>query len=178
MENKVKLYHIDRKNVLREGMEIQLLPHPQHRIDVSKFDSKLDSFVQTLFSKGISLHGDRYLRNSIKTGGKDIYIESIFETIRACFYPDRLSRFQSFFAFNHEGVHQFIEKNKLKPDSFSVYEVSCDHFEKYDMELLRGESHAPVSYFAHQYWQGEVYENPHFEYLLRLPVEIGKKSKL
>ena len=169
----MKLYHIDRSGYLHENQKIEyitkfdyLKPAFKENVDIIKnrYDNKLSSHGRNCFL------GDY---NS-KSHGMDI----IFEYERMINYPDKLSRLQSFFAFDLEGVCQFIEKKELDFEFFRVYEVEYDYYEKYDMNLIRGWSNYDTIINAKYYWENKKsYKDgkPIYEYLLKLPVEIKKE---
>lgn len=169
----MKLYHIDRRGLLQENQKIDY---------IEKFDYLKPAFKENVeiikkrYNNKLSLHGRHYFLDEYctRSSGMDI----IFEYERIINYPDKLSRFQAFFAFDIEGVFQFIEKAELDFEFFKVYEVEYDFYEKHDMNLIKGWSNYDTIINAKYYWEDlKNYkdEKPIYEYLLKLPVVIKKE---
>jgi len=169
----IKLYHIDRSGLLQEKSKIEHIESFDYLKPVFKENLGI---IKERYDNKLSLHGRRYFLDeyNAKSCGMDI----IFEYERIINYPNKLSRFQSFFAFDIEGVFQFIEKKELDFEFFKVYEVEYDYYEKHDMNLIRGWSNYDTIINSKYYWENiESYrkEKPIYEYLLRLPVVIKKE---
>ncbi len=169
----MKLYHIDRSGLLQENQKIEYIDKYDYLKPVFKENLEI---IKKRYDDKLSLHGRRYFLNEYdtKSSGMDI----IFEYERIINYPDKLSRFQSFFAFDIEGLFQFIEKKELDFEFFKVYEVEYDYYEKHDMNLIRGWSNYDTIINAKYYWENKkTYrdEKPIYEYLLKLPVVLKKE---
>ena len=161
------------------------LSHPEA---LKKNEMALQHF-DMLFPEGVTYHGNEYFvkperriigenRQFEPRFGLNATIELIFEYVRRSHFPDRPSRFQSFFAFDSEGdTNRFIrEKTKLADPAY-VWEVECEHEPfRADMNLLDiGGSVICVSYFAHKYWSGESgSDRPLWEFLLPRSVFVRK----
>lgn len=168
----MKLYHVDRKNSLQEGITLHLI------IDYSvngDYGCQIYDFVRNLYPEGISEHGDRYLFDGQFV---DWIKEAHLENVRLRSFPKELSRFQSFFALSDEWVEPFLEKLNLQKESVSIFEVESEKVSFYDMNLidmLQFPGVAITHFFAYQYWAGERSKNPLLECLIPFPVTIGKK---
>lgn len=169
----MKLYHIDRSGYLSENQEINYIEKFEYLKPV--FDENTD-IIKNRYDDKLSSHGRRYFLDDYnsKSCGMDI----IFEYERLLSYPTKLSRYQAFFAFDIEGLFQFIEKKELDFEFFKFYEVEYDYYEKHDMNFIRGWSNFDTIINAKYYWEDkESYkkEKPIYEYLLKLPVIIQKE---
>ena len=181
MEN-LKLYHLDRSKELSEGQNILLFNDYEYGQDESDIMRKIDANLKNMFPQGISEHGLRYIFNNISILHKkemstegfisNTVCETIFEAIRAGKYPEKLSRFQSFFAVDEDGLKKI--KIRWKGANFNVVQVTADIVFRYDMSLLKGDSFVGCSYFANEYWSGKSSDDPLYEYLLKPPVKIIK----
>jgi len=165
----MKLYHIDRSGHIKSGDKIEI-----------KKDFYTEVTENEYFKDGLSSHGIHYYlaEYQSKSYGTDI----IFEYERMINYPEKLSRYQSFYAFDEEGVVNFVEKWQLEDIYFQIYEVDFDYYERYNFNLVRGWSHCSASKYAKLYWENGEDPNkerkPIYEYLLKLPVTIGKETDL
>lgn len=169
----MKLYHIDRTGLLQEKQKVEYIENYNYLKPA--FKENVD-IIEKRYNNQLSLHGKRYFLDdySSKSYGMDI----IFEYERIINYSDKLSRFQSFFAFDIEGVFQFIEKKELDYEFFKVYEVEYDYYEKHDMNLIRGWANYDTIVNAKYYWENKKSyrdEKPIYEYLLKLPVVLKKE---
>lgn len=97
-------------------------------------------------------------------------------------YPDKLSRYQALFAFDEKGVIDFIEKKQLEYTFYKIYEIETDQYEVHNINLVRGWSHSTMSKFAKLYWENgedpDRNREPIYEYLIKLPITIGREVKL
>lgn len=171
----MKLYHIDRNCLLHERQKIDYIDKYDYLKPLFKENVEI---IEKRYNNKLSSHGRRYFLDEYNA--KSCGIDIIFEYERIINYPDKISRFQSLFAFDIEGVLQFIEKKELDFEFFKVYEVEYDYYEKHDMNLIRGWSNYDTIINAKYYWENKksyIDEKPIYEYLLRLPVVIKKEVK-
>ncbi len=165
----MKLYHIDRTSHLKEGTKIELIK-----------DFYTDITENEYFKDGLSSHGIRYYLYDCVN--KDYEIDAIFEYERRINYKDKLSRYQALFAFDPESVVEFIKKYNLEDNFYKIYEMETNNFEKHNMNLVRGWSHCMISKYAKLYWSdGEDIakdRKPIYEYLVHLPITLGKEVSL
>ena len=165
----MKLYHIDRSGHVKEGQVIELIK-----------DYYSDKTKSEYFKDGLSSHGRIYfLADQVN---KDFAIDAIYEYERMINYPNKLSRYQAFFAFDKKGLISFIEKKQLEDNYYKIYEIDTDDYESHDFNLIKGWSHCVISNFAKLYWESCVSSDNNneaiYEYLVRLPITIGKEVKL
>ena len=169
----MKLYHIDRSGFLKEGKIIELIQN----FATDKMDN------EDYFKDGLSSHGIHYFTNDAVN--KDYLLDAIFEYERMLNYPEKLSRFQAFYCFDKEGLEKFINKKYLEDNFYKIYEIeiSKKDYERHNMELVRGWSFQSTVKYARLYWEDK--SDPYkkdaevtYEYLVKLPVTIGKEVKL
>lgn len=162
------LYHVDRSGHLATGMKIDLIKN-------------FEKLVPEYYFEGLSSHGVHYHLGDFKS--KDDTLEAVFEYERKLHYSDRFSRLTSFYASDAASVLKGIEKRKLDEVFYKIYEieVSDDCYQKYVMNLVRGWNMESTIYYAKCYWENkkdEIFkadEEPFYEYLVKLPVVIGKE---
>jgi hypothetical protein len=169
----MKFYHIDRSNNLKEGQLIKLEP-----VFIPKAPEAANDLAVSMYRNGVSRHGLKYIREV----SKNSHTEWFFEYVRRSTFPNKPSRFESFFAFDSlESVEQF--KVKFHATQSPVFEVECDDFFKGDMNLL-GSQNSPLIYslFANTYWSGktlpELGIEPLWEYLLTGNISIGNRFNI
>lgn len=131
----------------------------------------LNKALFELFPDGISYHGVHYALQSYKWQHTSTSAEQIFELYRQLYFPNKPSRFQSFFAFTslEDAINFTLDYPLAK-----IYEVSIDH-ENYhigDMNLVKGETIIQCHKFALDYWSGRLSDNPLKEVLLIPPIHI------
>jgi len=123
-------------------------------------------------------------------------IEFIFELVRRLYFSHYPSRFQSLFAVDSvKEFHRWPELLEGKAKTFSlidydVYEISVsDNIPAFDSSWLRGGIAAGIdkglffygvkidSLFdvAYHYWNKDFTEEPRLEYLVKLPIRVGRK---
>ena len=171
---KKTLYTVDRHNLLSENYSVDLIKH-------ADLDPPfLQQHVDDLFPEGVSSHGDRYfLSNTSSPMLASPQIELIVEYVRRANYPQCPSRFQSFFAV--ETIQQARQFRQEYNDSIGIgsiwqIEVDTKQIFKADMNLLRVmPSILCSSWAAHEYWRGNMSQDPFMEYLVQLPVIIKTK---
>lgn len=112
--------------------------------------------------------GDRKPRNSDPTSA--IY-EWMFELVRRSEFPDRPSRFQSFFGCETEEEAAAF-RSDFGPDA-QIVEIEYDDGHRADMDLLSTESFAHGLHQASTYWRGESgSDDPIWELLMQPPVDV------
>lgn len=169
----MKLYHIDRFGHLKSGELISLVKD----FNTNKLKDR------TYYEKGLSSHGIHYFTSD--WSNKDYLLDAIFEYERLINYPEKLSRYQSFFCFDEYGVIDFIKEKDLEDNFYKIYEIDVDdkRVEKHNMLLIRGWSHQSAIRYARLYWENksDVYNKDAKivdEYLVELPVVIGREVKI
>ena len=164
------LYHIDRQKKLTEGQIIRLFD--DYCINGTG-GKEICDYIRKLYPEGISEHGNRYLFADSNINWLN---EAFLENIRSQLYPHLPSRFQSFFAVSKEYIPQMLKKLSSTYDSVNIFEIDTDMYSVHDMSLIDklGAGAGVVHYNASRYWNGEKSNNPLLEYLIPLPVIIGK----
>jgi len=161
-------FTVDRSGALASGMEIAIRRHT----DINP--PFLQKHVDAMFPDGVSKHGDLYfLNNESRANVTGPAIELLFEYVRRAHFPDKPSRFASFFAV--DSLPAAIEFNaKYGGGAAAIWEVEANAHFRGDMTLLTsGQSNLFYSYFAHLYWSGEAGpEKPFWEILLACPVKV------
>lgn len=172
----MKLYHIDRSGKLKENVKIDLIKD----IELNKPFLKKESYkIQELYKEGLSSHGLHYYLNALNnhSAGLDV----VFEYERRLNYPEKLSRFQSFYAFDLESALEFIKSKDLNFEYYKIYEIDYDYYERHNMNLIRGWANFDISISAKYYWEDldDYYEDkkPIYEYLVKLPIILKKEIK-
>lgn len=164
------LYHIDRQKKLTEGQIIRLfddysLEGPRGR--------EICEYIRNLYPDGISEHGNRYLFDNKNENWK---LETFIENSRLHQHPTYPSRFQSFFAVSKDYIPQMLNKLNTTYAFVNIFEIDTEKYSIHDMSLLDelGFGAGVVHYNANRYWKGEKSDRPLLEYLVPLPVTIGK----
>lgn len=162
----MKLYHIDRHG--------HVLPH--QIIELVK-DVYTDVTKNEYFKDGLSSHGIHYYLYD--ADNKNYQIETILEYERMINYPDKLSRYQALYAFDVNGAIEFIKDKELNDNFCKIYEVDTDDYERHNMNLVRGWSHATMINWAKLYWEDKEDpkkdRKPIYEYLIKLPFKLGRE---
>lgn len=163
-------YHVDRTQKLKPGQIIDpYFPTSFSFPDDFEQETVLNALEQ-LYRNQLSYHGNHYA--FVNPDSPDIIptaflVESIFETVRLCCYPNNLSRFQSFYAFGSlEDSIGFFGKQ------YPVFEVESNSFHKGDIHLLDNACFLQSYEKAHMYWKSQSSPNPLYEYLLSFPVTV------
>lgn len=160
----MKLYHIDRKNTLKEGMILDFEILNKDIVFDNMFDSKLTPF------------GVNYLLAPFEDS---TIIDSIFEMVRVKSFPDKISRYQCFFATDKNSLLTTLTSIGCCDNDFKIYEVESELYEKYDMSLLKtGGCVGNCMNYAYRYWNCEHSKVPCYEYLLKPPVKVIKEVSL
>ena len=173
----MKLYHIDRVRTLNCGI-LNLDKNKALGMDVvisEMFTNNLNSY----YKNDLSSHGMHYHENEVSNSS--FIIDIIFEYERMLNFPNKLSRYESFFAFDKDDVIKFLSENKL--EDYKIYEVESKYYEKHNMRLLKGNAQFIISELAKDYWNNDNrynidVDNPLDEYLLQFPINVIKEVKL
>ncbi|MBV1839302.1 DUF2441 domain-containing protein [Photobacterium ganghwense] len=166
-----KFYTVDRKGSLSTGTVIELTKYDDVNPKV------LQEHVDSLFSNGVSSHGENYLLKNGSHGQiSSSAIELLFEYVRRANFPEIPSRFECSFAC--ETIDEAVKfRAAFGNPTDPIYEVFSENsFFKGNMALLDNDQTSLVcSYFADEYWKGNQGPRPScfWEVLLQLPVTIG-----
>ena len=176
----MKLYHIDRSCIIQEG---QILNLKNNFSSTSSAKQMCIELTQSFIGEGLSQHGITYFLNG-QTDDNVMSLsnvmEIVFEYERLLYYKEKLSRYKSFYAFDKDGVIQFINQNNLNNTFYKIYEVESDYYEPHNMTLISGNSHYNMSAMAKCYWEeleDPFNRKPLTEYLLKYPIKIIKEVK-
>ena len=173
----MKLYHIDRKRSLREGMVLELYEFKGFdRFSINDVDmsQNFNSIVKNLFDNELSSHGYTYI-NNLDPCSNLPRLELVYELIRKIQYSNCPSRYKSFFAVEKKDIRKLLNVLKIDFNNCYIYEVESDKYFKADMNLLKGDGRIIDLIFAQKYWGQEESDDPLFEYLLEYPVKVGKR---
>ena len=163
-----QFYIVDRIGTLRQGQVLNL-----ERFNDLK-PPQLQSHVDEMFPNGVSRHGERYfLKNSTYASVASPAIELLFEYVRRAHFPERPSRFQSWFAVDSITDAKGF-RNRFGQGQGAIWRVASETVWQADMNLLTAHQTTLVcSWFAHTYWRGEAGPGQTFwEFLLTPPVHV------
>lgn len=181
-----RLYHIDRvKSRLKAGQVLGLI---HDKSSISATTDRARQYVE-MFPDGVTYHGWNYLINENRpTPSRDTLgiIEILAEQIRQTRYKNRISRFQSIFAFRIiEDAQQFIAlypvtvSDGVQLNQGAIWEVEGEVAFQSDMHRLNlGECWLDALININAYWQGRDSNLPLREVLLRPPVKVIRKIKV
>lgn len=179
-------YHIDRLKRLSSTRHIQLHKLSDTLPELTISDKKiLETFNYELSQHGIVYLSQRF--DSKSSFALSAQIELAFEFVRQLYFPQKLSRFQSMFAFKESnGWKSFPSFKKLPRNSFNIVLLETDYYEEYDASWLhsyfnvieRGQtcekySNSYIISNAFSYWSGEKSSKPQMECLLKCPVTVN-----
>ncbi|MEG2993548.1 MAG: hypothetical protein RR847_04670 [Bacilli bacterium] len=179
----MKLYHIDRLGTIESKEELNL--NENIYLEDAACNKCLQLALNQSYKNGLSAHGIKYFfQNEFANSGAvplSNMIDTIFEYERLLNYPDKLSRYQAFYAFDKEGIIKFINDKNLIIQYHKIYEVESKSYERHNMSLVAGDTHYNISAMAKCYWEDK--EDPwnrivQYEYLLEYPIKIIKEVKL
>ena len=178
-------FHTDRAGSLRECDVIENRVYPNGNavgVLCPVIGEEFAAHIQQMFSRGISYHGYNYLVSSL-TGEKSFSswaIEIYFEYIRFKHYPDKPSRFESFFCWEtFDDAQDFARSENQR---YSIYEVSNEGpYFITDMNLLKLDFN-PVKQEenARKYWLGEPMDGDlsykaKWEYLVSTSIKVIRR---
>ncbi|MCH8048074.1 MAG: DUF2441 domain-containing protein [Planctomycetes bacterium] len=143
-------YTVDGLGQFRDGLQL----------DLERFEDlsppELQQHVDHIFSEGVSRHGDEhFLKNTSRASVASPAIELLFEYVRRAHFPDRPSRFQSWFGTSD--IQSALEfRTQYRGASDALWVISAEHSFRANMRLLTSDrSTLMYSHFAHLYWSGE-----------------------
>ncbi len=161
-----RFYTVDRLNSLSEKQIISLNTS-------TSFDSVYPGIFNQ-YPEGLSQHGIRYLIEE-KNLDVNFYLELIFEYIRQKNFPDKLSRFQSLFAFKK--ISEAVKFNEtFGNDKSDIWIIESDNSLKLDMNLMNT-PHQCLELFnnAYTYWDEHSTSDPIWECLIKPPIKVLEK---
>jgi hypothetical protein len=138
------------------------------------------TFLPSLYPSGLSQHGQYYLidvgqhtRQEMPQTGEPLaklssVLEMYWELVRRAEFPEKPSRFESFFAFTTPE-----EARAFGGGTGSVYEVDANLWEEFDLNLLKQPTSLALQWIQiRQYWNHGASPNPLWECLLKPHVKI------
>lgn len=163
-------YHIDRRSALKPDFIIELRDHTE------KFNDKSGT-MNMLYPGGISNHGLLY-HSLVPSPENAAFLESVFEYERRLNFPEKQSRFQSFFA--SETIEDALKWNMSfnKNGSCPIWEVEFNHSnylkldQSWTSNFQPGSPYISMANNANRYWSGELTEIPFMELLILPPIKI------
>lgn len=170
-------FHIDRANSLEEGQVL----------DLGHSEAILPA-IEERYPDGLSRFGREYSQRDLvelenqwgvvegefQGLNMNAVYDSFFELVRLSEFSGKPSRFQSIFCWvTLETVRDFIRDYSEYP--VTVWEIETEKGQKADWELLRAESFGHGLQNAQRYWTGDGTDNPTWEIVIPLPVEVGSK---
>jgi len=192
--------HVDRTSSLEIGDKLELdwsFRLGGEKAPQAELENK--QILQEMYPEGLSRHGFRYASamvgedKNVSTPGKSkplvtalpisdsdsspIFFEPnstryewLFELVRLAEFESCHSRFQAVFGWQNQS-----EIGDLKPvqdrDS-QLVKLSCDSYDKRDMNLLEFRSFNGGFEAARKYWKGNASPDPTWEILMEPPVEV------
>ena len=172
------LYTVSRNVNFEEGAILSLKRFDTAVKDLSALTNyhEIEDYLSLNYPEGLSRHGFKYLleKNNHQDGpiDNDTAMEMLFEMVRMLKFPQKNSRFNSFFGFESlEGAQDFRKKSGRPNDP--IYKIECQHYFRMDMNWLKlGASPLKGLMFAQNYWKGVASEDPHWECLIKFPIQI------
>ncbi len=201
------LYHIDRSKQLKQGESIELtsVEGNDNKYKYAGLFGEMFSYhgLNYLANKNQVMQGvllnntfppffsADVIDNSLKELNSKL-IEIMAECIRQQSFPNHLSRFQAMFVTDAESIEKWIQEDFGNDYKIFEIEVEDEKVHKFDGRYLRGGVSLNVmeqgSFLLdfmndlvkelYDYWDGNISENPKFEYLVELPVVIGREVTL
>lgn len=172
-------YHVDRLGLLQENQTILLSKDFPHYLNSYK------KTILKLYPDGLSNHGLQYGTIPIQPINQyelhlreNQIIENIFELNRQIYFPNILSRFQSFFCFKSlkEAIDFFSNELETYPN-IQIFEINTSDKNIFigDMQWLNGTTVITAHENSIKYWSGTLSDNPKIEILVKPPIKIGLK---
>jgi len=193
-------YHMDRLgkrepgDVLGVDWSWQLANSPEKTVAPQE-----EAVLRELYPEGLSRHGVRYAstiigldQNAPSPGQSqplvafldtiDSETDGIFsaptnalyewftELVRLAEFPEKRSRFQSFFAWEHRDQINDLPRGDY-PDQHIV-KVQCEEYTRRDMSLVKCKSFSQGVMNARTYWEGGAGDDPTWEIVMEPPVEV------
>jgi hypothetical protein len=186
-------FTVDRRSLLVTGAELTLTSDIADRtlwVFAEHFgEAELLAKAQALFPEGLSPHGIHYLveyclatqritghRATIEAVPHVPTVELTFELVRRLEFPDRPSRFQSWFGWQTlEEAKRFRESHGT-PEA-RIFAIDSPGTFRADMSLLlHGGSNLGATILAARYWSGIAGPHPAWEFVLPQPIRIGEQA--
>ncbi len=175
-------FHVDRAQSLQLGQVISLNRAKINNGASNAPDPALQAHFDKQFPAGVSRHGESYFLKAFwAVDATNNRHEIVFEYVRQAAFPQRPSRFTSFFVSKSLGdARAFGDKYRSHDANdnglpYTIWEVEGEEVFTADMELISQHqaNNFAVSYVAHQYWSGAtIMPNPEWETFLKLPVRV------
>lgn len=162
-------YHVDRGSDLERGQTLDLR-------QPDCLEAAEQRAVGAQHPGGLSHHGRHYCAQDLAGGAAedlwDFACEAVFELSRAARFPDRPSRFRSFFGFRTRAdADRFVDE--FVDGEHTVWAVTAADAFAGDMGLVDATDYADGLRRADYYWRGETFrDDPLWELLLVPPVEV------
>lgn len=193
-------FHVDRTNSLELGDELGL--DWSFRLGgekASQAEPENKQILQEIYPEGLSRHGFRYASamvgedENINTPGESkplvtalpisdsdtpfIFSEPnsaryewLFELVRLAEFESCHSRFQSVFGWQTQS--EIGDLSPVQDRDSQLVKLSCDSYDKRDMNLLKFRSFSGGFETARKYWEGDTSSDPTWEILMEPPVEV------
>lgn len=170
-------YHIDRNNTLKKGDVIELIK--------PTIEDQTGLLCNFLPHDGLSNHGWHYLidyKLQNTNGNKTEYyiMEYELELIRKVYFPDLVSRFESFFAIS--SIDEISKWRGILSENDTIWQIEFDESQSIMRDsnfLIPGldlQTHMfePIISFTngYRYWSGKKTNNPRMELLIKPPIKI------
>lgn len=179
-------YSVDRRGVYIIGENLELLPtDPRQNAMVEQTGrwtaQDLHNLRAERFPGGLSRHGWQYLFDQKQAiqgqdGGAysshEYMVELVFENYRAAHYPNRPSRFLSYFAWQ-----SLPEAQAFKGPGQHIYELEGDGFVADQVWLTLGIQGIASYWNAEKYWSGAGSAKPRWEIVLPAPVKVTQMDE-
>jgi hypothetical protein len=180
-------YKVFRKGTFGQSM-LQLVPTTEadNIYNILGVHEKAEALVHlhNYYPQGLSYHGRQYLLDRyhrVQDGyGNDYTIhvpvmELAFELMRLSQFPEKPSRFTSFFGC--ETVEDAITfRGKYGDGQGEIWVVACEEYFRADMNYLYLGAGIPSTFvYTERYWRGEASTTPFWEILMQGPVAILEK---
>lgn len=187
MTDSQQFYHVSRHGILEGNITLSkdFTKFQVQKKDIHFSNDELMESLVNYFPEGITRQAYQYLADKIvywHDYQSDRYfvpymimIELVFELVRKSSFPNMLSRFQSFFAFETLAEAQSFKRQNSKYPCM-IYLVEGQRNIKLDMSLLKIGFNAAVGILlAEKYWSGRQSEKPECEVLLEPPIKIIRR---
>lgn len=193
-------FHIDRTNSLELGDELGL--GWSFRLGSEKapqVEPENKQILQEMYPEGLSRHGFRYASamvgedTNVNTPGESkplvtalpvsdsnsppIFSEPnsaryewLFELVRLAEFESCHSRFQAVFGWQNKS--DIEDLSPVRDRDSQLVKLSCDSYDKRDMNLLEFRSFSSGIETARKYWRGDTSPDPTWEILMQPPVEV------
>lgn len=174
-------YHIDKDSFSHQiGAEVPLMLPPLGQLPALT-EARLKFWRSQFSTEGFSFFGYRMLRiinwAEITLDEKHkvaIHREITFEEVREREFPNRPSRFQSMFGFEHKN-DALLYRTKSGHPEWPLWTVDASEYFMGDLHLYNDARPTEFPSLAQRYWAGDRTSEPLVEVLMKLPVRITGK---